>query len=104
MMLNELQPSIGDRLEARGNHSVFSKARLQPGVSLAEAQVAADAVATQLTEDRIEDWDLDATFVLVPTDSVLLYRGSPLASTGRSRTNAGWRSAPPPGPSALATR
>ena len=73
MMLNELQPSIGDRLEARGNHSVFSKARLQPGVSLAEAQVAADAVATQLTEDRIEDWDLGATFVLVPTDSVLLY-------------------------------
>lgn len=73
MMVNELQPSIGDQLEARGNHSVFSKARLQPGVSLAEAQVAADGVATQLSADRLEDWDLDSSFVLVPTESVLLY-------------------------------
>ena len=73
MMVDQLQPGAYSELEARGNHSVFVKARLKPGVEVPRAQTAADAVAARLTEDRIEDWDLQASFLFVPTVDVVMY-------------------------------
>jgi predicted permease len=73
MMINELLSDTYDELEARGNHSIFVKARRRPGVTMAQAQVAVDAVATRLGEDDIEDWDPQGAFLLVPTEEVVLY-------------------------------
>jgi predicted permease len=73
MMLNEVSPSDYDQLEARGDHGTFVKARLRPGVTLAQAQTAADAVAERLRESAIEDWDPQAGFHFVPTSEVILY-------------------------------
>ena len=71
MMVEEL---IGSSMfDARGNHSIFAKARLRPGVTLPQAEVALAAVATQLTEDRIDNWDPSGQFVLLPLTDVLLY-------------------------------
>ena len=38
MMLNELLATTNDQFEARGNHSMFVKARLTPGVSIPQVQ------------------------------------------------------------------
>ena len=72
MMINQLMGSNVDELEARGNHSMFVTARLRPSVSLPQAQVALDAVAAQLTEDRIENWNPNVSFVMVPSADVIL--------------------------------
>ena len=60
-------------LEARGNHGMFVRARLRPGVTLPEAETAVGAVAAQLTGDRIENWDPAGQFVLLPLSDVLLF-------------------------------
>jgi predicted permease len=73
MMLNEVSPAHYDQLEARGDHGTFVKGRLRPGVTLARAQTAADAVAERLRESAIEDWDSQARFLFVPTSDVILY-------------------------------
>ena len=73
MMVNELQADTSNELEARGNHSLFAKARLRPGVPLAEALVAARAVATRLREQRVRNWDPEGDFNLVASTDVLLY-------------------------------
>ena len=57
----------------RGNHALFVKARLRPGVALPEAEAAVGAVAAQLTGDRIENWDPAGEFVLLPLTDVLLF-------------------------------
>jgi predicted permease len=73
MMINEIQPSQRNELEARGNHSYFVKGRLRPGVTMAQAQSAMDAVAQHLTETELENWDPDASFFMVPTEDVILF-------------------------------
>jgi len=73
MMVDQLQPGARSELLARGNHSTFLRARLKPSVSLVQAQTAADAVATRLRADDIEDWDPQAKFLFVPTEEVVLY-------------------------------
>ena len=72
-MVDVIQPGGTSELELRGNHSVFVQARLVDGVGLVQARTAAEAVATRLTEERVEDWDLQASFHLVPTEDVVLY-------------------------------
>ena len=57
----------------RGNHALFVKARLRPGVALPEAEAAVGAVAAQLTRDRIENWDPAGQFALLPLTDVLLF-------------------------------
>ena len=59
--------------DERGNHSMFPKARLRPGVTLPQAETAIGAVATQLTADRIENWDPAGQFVLLRLSDVLLF-------------------------------
>ena len=71
MMVEEL---IGSRMfDERGNHSLFVKARLQPGVAVPQAEAAVGAVAAQLTRDRIENWDPAGQFVVLPLTDVLLF-------------------------------
>ena len=72
MMINQLMPSTFDELEERGHHSMFVTARLRPGVSLPQAQVALDAVSAQLTEDRIDEWNPNASFTMVPSTDVIM--------------------------------
>ncbi|MAG71236.1 MAG: ABC transporter permease [Vicinamibacterales bacterium] len=72
MMINQLMATNFDELEERGNHSMFVTARLRPGVGLPQAQAALDAVAAQLTEDRIDEWNPNATFTMVPSTDVII--------------------------------
>ena len=73
MMVDVIQPGGASELELRGNHSVFVQARLGDGVGLVQARTGAEAVAARLTEERVEDWDLQASFHLVPTEDVVFY-------------------------------
>jgi predicted permease len=73
MMVNELQPSGDNELEDRGNHSYYGKGRLAPGVTMARAQAAVDAVASHLKEQNLEGFDPDAGFLLVPTEDVIFF-------------------------------
>ncbi len=72
-MIGELIPSDVNELEARGNHSMFVKARLADGVSLPQAQAAADAVAAHIREQNYDEWDPEASFRFVPREDVILY-------------------------------
>jgi predicted permease len=60
-------------LDERGDHSLFVKARLRPGVPLAQADAAVARVAAALTRDAIRGWDPAGRFTLVPVTDVLLY-------------------------------
>lgn len=73
MMVNEIQGNEYDELAARGNHSNFVKARLRPGVSLAEAQAAVDGLAETMREQDLENFDKDTHILLLPTADVILY-------------------------------
>jgi predicted permease len=59
--------------DQRGNHSLFVKARMRPGVGVPQVDAAVAAVATTLAERRVEDWDPEARFVVVPLSEVVLY-------------------------------
>ncbi len=73
MMVDEIQPSDSSELENRGNHSLFVKARRRSGVSMVQAQAAADGVSGRLSELAPRSWDTRAEFLLIPTESVILY-------------------------------
>lgn len=62
----------GDLLHARDTHNMFGKARLAPGVSLAQAEAAVAAVSASLSESRPIGWDPAGYFSLMPTTDVLL--------------------------------
>ena len=70
-MVEELMGS--PMFDRRGNHSLFPKARLRPGVSQPEAEAAMAAVATRLTEDRIQNWDPAGSFAVLAQTDVLLH-------------------------------
>jgi predicted permease len=73
MMINQLQPGETDQLASRGNHSIFVKARLRPGVSMAQARGAVDAVAMRIAELDPEEWDPGSSFLLIPQEEVIMY-------------------------------
>lgn len=73
MMDNQLNPGNGDDLQARGNHSMFVKGRLRPGVTMAAAVGAAAGAAPQLKQIAPKDWRGNDTFTLVPTQSIILH-------------------------------
>ncbi len=72
-MAGELMPGDTDELEERGHHSMFVKARLQPGVSLPQVEAAAGAVAAHLRELDLEEWDPEGGFHFIPFDDVIVY-------------------------------
>ncbi len=71
MMIEEL---IGaEMIEARGNHSMFPKGRLKPGVTLPEAETALAAVAADLTAAAPGGWQRTSEFAILPFSDVLLF-------------------------------
>ncbi|MGD2151861.1 MAG: ABC transporter permease [Gemmatimonadales bacterium] len=72
-MVNEIQPGSGDLLTARGDHSLFIKGRLEPGVTVEQAAVSAAAVAVHLRQRYPSDWAAEDRIVLVPTRDVVVY-------------------------------
>jgi predicted permease len=72
MMYDEAQ-GIGDNtLESRGNHSMFAKARLLPGATLAQAEATAERLTQSLRVDHPDQWPPSQAFALVPTADVLM--------------------------------
>ncbi len=72
MMVGHLMPGDVDELEARGNQSVFAKARLHPGVTLVEAQAVVDRIAGSLRQRYPGNWQPDNVITLVPTADVIM--------------------------------
>ena len=71
MMINELQSAGADEFEARGNHGTWVKGRLNPGVTVEQAQMALRALASRLHEEQV--WNSDVEFRLVPTKDVVVF-------------------------------
>ncbi len=70
MMLGELNG--GNLLNARDRQNMVSKARLAPGVTLAQAKTAVAAVSATVSGTRPEGWDPAGAFSLMPTTELLL--------------------------------
>lgn len=71
-MSGQLQPSDSDYLNSRGNQSSFVKARLLPGVTLAQAQAAADQFAERFRTEFPTFWQADNVVTLVPVSDVIM--------------------------------
>ncbi len=66
-----LMGSENDRLESRGSHWIFTKARLLPGVPLTRAQGVLDAIAADLGS-RHESWDGTNGLLAMRTTDVIV--------------------------------
>jgi predicted permease len=75
MMVNQLDLSDFDELQARGNHSEFVRARLKPGVTVARAQSALAGIAAELKAGHVGDWAGRAGFAMVPSQDVIVFPG-----------------------------
>ncbi len=73
MMVNQLNPGNSDDLQARGNHGVFVKARLRPGVTLVAADGAASGVVAQFKQTLPDEWRGSDKFTLIPTGRIILH-------------------------------
>ena len=71
MMIEELTGA--EMIEVRGNHSIFAKARLRPGVTLLQAETALAAVAADLTAAAPSGWQRTSEFVILPLGDILLF-------------------------------
>jgi predicted permease len=72
-MLDELMGI--DMLDQRDFHSFFAKARLAPGVTRAQAEHAATAVAASIDAARPEGWVPGQRYTFVPTSEVQVLPG-----------------------------
>jgi len=72
MMVGALQPSDSNELEARGNQSIFLKARLLPGVPVSQAQATVDRFAERMRTQFTNTWQADNTVTVVPTTDVIM--------------------------------
>lgn len=63
----------GPMFDERGNHSLFVKARMRPGVMLPQVEVSVAAVGARLREERVDGWDPDNQFSVLPMSEVLLF-------------------------------
>lgn len=71
MMVEELLGA--EVLDRRGNHSLFPKARLKPGVTVPQAEAALAGVAAELTAVAPTGWNRTSEFALVPASDVVLF-------------------------------
>ncbi len=72
MMLDELQGSSRNNLEARGNQSFFGKARLRDGVEWVQAEAVAERISNRLRADYPDYWEPEQAFVLERTEDVIM--------------------------------
>jgi predicted permease len=73
MMVNEVTRFGHDELEARGSEATFGRARLAPGASPAEAELAMERVAQQLRREHPDHWFPSKAFRLLPTRDVVVH-------------------------------
>ncbi len=70
---NQLAARSQDELTSWVNHSNFVRARLKPGVSVAQASAAVGALAADLRSRRVGGWEGPIAFRLIPTTQVIVY-------------------------------
>jgi predicted permease len=70
MMINQLQPDVRDQLTQRGNHSGFLKARLAPGVSMAQARAVSDAFTSEMAKRYPSNWPAGTSLRVVPLTDI----------------------------------
>ena len=69
-MINQLQPDITDQLAQRSNHSAFLKARLAPGVSIAQAKAATGRFEADMKQRYPANWPNGTATVVIPRTSI----------------------------------
>ncbi len=72
MMIGQLQPGDQDELETRGNQGVFAKARLKPGVSEGQAEIALARLTRSLRDQYPGQWQQDNKLVTVATADIIM--------------------------------
>ncbi|NKB86785.1 MAG: FtsX-like permease family protein [Acidobacteria bacterium] len=72
-MVDALEGSANSKLASRRNHSLFVRARLLPGVSIEQANAAAEAVAIQQRQDYPNSWPPSAGYLMRPTSEVVMF-------------------------------
>jgi predicted permease len=72
-MVNQVIRDGDDYFETWGNHSIFVKARLRPGVSLAQAEAAVAAVDADLDARGLRQWPEANEIRLYATTDVILF-------------------------------
>lgn len=75
-MTNHLNPGDSDEFQERGNHGIFVKGRLRPGVTMEQAEVVAAALASDIRAKAPDDWGPERTFVMLPASEVIVYPGA----------------------------
>jgi predicted permease len=70
MMINQLQPDVRDQFAQRGNHSAFMKARLAPGVSVAQARTVAQTFANEMTSGHPDQWPTGTALTIIPIKDI----------------------------------
>ena len=70
MMINQIQPDVRDQLQQRGNHSAFMKARMRPGVSVAQIKSIAETFKADMAKRYPSNWPAGTTVTVVPETSV----------------------------------
>jgi predicted permease len=68
-MINQVMSDASDMLKDRGNHSLFIKARLAPGVSMAQARAAITSYAADMQKRFADDW-AGRSVVFVPLSDI----------------------------------
>ena len=72
MMVNQLNNSDDNELEARTNQGVFAKARLKPGVSIGQAEIVLARLTRSLREQYPGPWQQDTKLVTVATADIIM--------------------------------
>jgi predicted permease len=72
-MINQVQPSEDDQLEARSNHSLFVTARLRPDRTVAAGEAAVANVAVDLRDRAIDGFTAQHRFIVLASDDVILF-------------------------------
>jgi predicted permease len=74
-MAEELFPGGGGDRESRSIQSLLVKARLAPGITMVQAQAVVDGIVDHLLELKLDDFDPETGFLLVPAGDVLTFPG-----------------------------
>ncbi|MFW6078868.1 MAG: ABC transporter permease, partial [Gemmatimonadota bacterium] len=69
-MINEVQPTSFDPLEAAGNHSLFTTARIAPDVSEPELRAAMDRFADEMRSSYPDTWTPRAELGITPVEEI----------------------------------
>lgn len=77
-MINQLEPTTGDELTHRGNHSYFAKVRLANGQTMAAARAIVDRFVGDMHTDHPDQWPSRMVLRVIPLTEIAV---SPLVDT-----------------------